>query len=398
MRVLLIHNFYQHFGGEDAAAQDDFQLLKARGIEVRMFSRHNDEIKAYGLLDKALFPIKTVSSPDTAKHLESTLREFPADVAYVHNIYPLISPSIYGALERRGIPIVQVLHDYRPFCANAWLYTNGQICERCVGGHHWNAVVHKCLHDSHLISATYAATMWNLKRTGAFDRVSAYICPSESARLLAVKNGIEPSKIVIRPHAVKLDEIVPGTTAGDYCLYLGRLSREKGIWTLLHAFDQLPDVPLLIAGTGPLAEEIQAYLEARSMRHVKLLGFQSGADKSRLLQNARVVIVPSNFFEVFGITVIEAYAAARPVIASDAGSLPFIVQDRKTGLLFPRGDASILRARVMELMADAEMALHMGKAGRRAAELHYTPDSAFESLMRVFEQVTTGVVGAACHG
>ena len=259
-------------------------------------------------------------------------------------------------------------------------------------------MVHKCMHDSRLVSATYAATMWNLKRSGAFDRVSAYICLSESARLLAVKNGIDPSKIVVRPHAVKTKEIAPGSTAGDYFLYLGRLSREKGVWTLLRAFEQLPDVPLLVAGTGPLEEEMGSYLEARSMRHVKMVGFQSGADKWRLLRDARAVIVPSDFFETFGITVIEAYAAGRPVIASDAGSLPFIVKDRTTGLLFPRGDESALRARVMELMSDAEAALGMGKAGRRAAESRYSPEAAFDSLMSVFERVTTDVVGSVYHG
>ena len=104
MRVLLVHNYYQHFGGEDAAAQDDFQLLATRGVDVKMFSRHNDEIKSYGAFEKAIFPIKAISSSDNIERLENTLKEFPADVAYLHNIYPLISPSVYRALERCRIP------------------------------------------------------------------------------------------------------------------------------------------------------------------------------------------------------------------------------------------------------------------------------------------------------
>src|SRR5215470_13167366 len=130
MRVLLIHNYYQHFGGEDMAADNDFRLLSDLGIDVRMYSRHNDEIKLYGFREKAAFPLRTVHSSRTVRELAEVLREFPADVAYLHNLYPLISPSVYHALDAHGVPIVQVLHDYRPFCANGWLYTNGAACDR----------------------------------------------------------------------------------------------------------------------------------------------------------------------------------------------------------------------------------------------------------------------------
>lgn len=192
MKVLLVHNYYRYFGGEDMAADNDFRLLASHGVEVRRYSRHNDETLRYGAWEKAFFPIRAIHSSDTVASLDGALRDFPADVAYVHNIYPLISPSIYSALFRRGVPIVQVLHDYRPFCANGWLYTEGRTCERCTGGRHWHAVVHKCMHHSRAISAIYAASLWNLKRSGAFDRVSVFLCPSEFSRLQAVKNGIEP--------------------------------------------------------------------------------------------------------------------------------------------------------------------------------------------------------------
>ena len=134
MRVLLIHNFYQHFGGEDMAAESDFRLLSERGLEVRMYSRHNDEIKLYGLPQKAAFAVRTLCSGRTVTDISAMLRDFPADVAYLHNLYPLISPSVYGVLCEHGVPIIQVLHDYRPFCANGWMYTNGAICNRCDGG------------------------------------------------------------------------------------------------------------------------------------------------------------------------------------------------------------------------------------------------------------------------
>jgi glycosyltransferase involved in cell wall biosynthesis len=386
MRVLLVHNYYRYFGGEDMAADNDFRLLAGHGIEVRRYSRHNDEILRYGPWEKAVFPIRAIHSSDTVESLDRALRDFPADVAYVHNVYPLISPSVYSALARRGVPVIQVLHDYRPFCANGWLYTQGRACERCTGGRHWHAVIHKCMHQSRTISAIYAASLWNLKRSGAFDRVSVFLCPSEFSRLQAIKNGIEPARLRVRPHSIDARNIPPGTGPGDYFLYLGRISREKGLDTLLRAFERLPRAPLSIAGTGPMEEEVRGRLADPSMNHVRMLGFQTGEAKLNLLRNARAVIVPSESLESFGLTVLEAYAAGRPVIASDAGALPYLVEDRVTGLIFPRQDAAALRSRVLDLVKNPAAAVQMGRQARLQAEQEYGPEKGFQRLLAILRE------------
>jgi len=392
MRVLLIHNYYQQFGGEDMSAERDRRLLEERGVEVQVYSRHNDEILEYGLLRKALFPLKTMWSPETVTELTSLLARFPADVAYLHNLYPLISPSVYGVLSRLGVPVVQVLHDFRPFCANGWLYTNGEICDRCTGGCHWNAVVHKCMHQSRAISAVYAATLWRLRHSGALRQVSAFVCPSEFTRRYAIKNGIEEARLFLRPHFIRVAEYrgvdLPQLQPPEArFLYLGRLSPEKGLWTLIHAFEPLGGIRLDIAGTGPLEAEIGRYLESRGLTHIRLLGFQSGAVKNELLRRARAVIVPSESLETFGITVLESYAAARAVIASNSGALPYLVEDGNTGLIFERQDALSLRAKMLELARDPAKAARMGIAGQRRASLDYGPEAAFQSLMSIFKAV-----------
>jgi glycosyltransferase involved in cell wall biosynthesis len=384
MNVLLIHNYYRHYGGEDGAFDSDRRLLEDRDIAVRQYSRHNNETDSYSLIQKAAFPLKTISSPETAPSVEAILREFPADVAYLHNLYPLISPSIYGALHRNGVPIVQVLHDYRPFCPNGWLYTGGEICDRCSGGHYWNAVVHKCLQHSRTVSAIYAATLWNLRRSGALNRVAAYICPSEFSRRLAIRNGLDSSKVFVRPHHIDVTCDAPRAGSDDYFLYMGRLSPEKGLRTLLSAFDGLTDIRLSIAGSGPMEGELSSWLATRGMTQVRMLGFQSGAAKAELIRNARAVIVPSEAFETFGIVVLEAYAAGRPVIASNAGSLPGLVEDGITGLLFERKNSEALRYRVLELQRDPVAARRMGHEGWLRIQQKYSPDAAFGQLMDIF--------------
>jgi glycosyltransferase involved in cell wall biosynthesis len=385
MNVLLIHNYYRQYGGEDAAFDADRRLLEERGMAVRQYSRHNDETGNYSLIQKAAFPLKTISSPETAPSVEAVLREFPADVAYLHNLYPLISPSIYEVLHRNSIPIVQVLHDYRPFCPNGWLYTGGEICDRCSGGRYWNAVVHKCLQQSRAVSAVYAATLWNLRRSRALDHVAAFICPSEFSRQLAIRNGLDSAKIFVRPHHIDVTSYAPPAGSDDYFLFLGRLSPEKGLRTLLRAFDGLSGVRLSIAGSGPIEGELSSWLASRGMTHVRMVGFQSGAAKTELIRNARAMIVPSEAFETFGITVLEAYAAGRPVIASNAGSLPGLVEDGITGLLFERKNSDALRYRVMELHHDPATARRMGHEGWLRIAQKYSTETAFGQLMDIFE-------------
>ncbi len=368
------------------AADNDFQLLASHGIDVRRYTRHNREILEYSPWDKAMFPVRAIHSHETVESLDDALRDFPADVAYIHNVYPLISPSIYTALARREVPVVQVLHDYRPFCANGWLYTQGSACERCTGGRHWHAVIHKCMHQSRTISAIYAASLWNLKRSGAFDRISMFLCPSEFSRRLAIKNGIEPARLRVRPHSIDARDIATGTGPGEYFLYLGRISREKGLNTLLRAFERLPNAPLWIAGAGPMEAEVLGRLSEPGMRHVRMLGFQAGEAKLNLLRNARAVIVPSESLESFGLTVLEAFAAGRPVIASDAGALPYLVEDGITGLIFPRLDAEGLRSRVVHLLENPAAAMRMGRQARLRAEQEYGPDTGFERLITILTE------------
>jgi len=397
LKILLIHDFYQHFGGEDQAVQADLALLRRAGLEVEVYSRHNDELKSYNLVRKALFPLNTIHSSQTVRDLAAVASKFKPDVAYLHNLYPLISPSIYDALERLGIPAVQTLHDFRPFCSNGWCRTEGEICERCVTGAHWNAVVHKCVRNSRVVSGIYAATMWRLRASGALGRVAAFICPTEFVRGKAQAAGIPSEKLFVRPHFIDLQKFQPKSLPGDHSLYMGRLSEEKGVRTLLEAFHQASRIPLVIAGSGPLEADLRRYVSERGMKNVRFAGFCSGREKTDLLQRASFVVVPSEVWETFGIVILEAYAMGKPVIGGDVGAIPNLVKDGQTGLLFRSGSAADLARKAELLSQDPALARRMGIAGRRLAESEYDTGPALDRLMNILGKVTGKSLAHAVH-
>jgi glycosyltransferase involved in cell wall biosynthesis len=397
LKILLIHDFYQHFGGEDQAVQADLALLRRGGLNVEVYSRHNDELKSYSIVRKALFPLDTIHSSQTMRDLAEVALRFKPDVAYLHNLYPLISPSIYEALERLGVPAVQTLHDFRPFCSNGWCRTEGEICQRCVTGAHWNAVIHKCVRNSRVVSGIYAATMWRLRSSGALGRVAAFICPTEFLRGKAQAAGIPSEKLFVRPHFIDLREFPLKSSPEDHALYMGRLSEEKGVRTLLEAFCLAPHIPLVIAGSGPLEAELRRYVSERGMKNVRFAGFCSGREKTDLLQRASFVVVPSEAWETFGIVILEAYAMGKSVIGSDLGAIPNMVKDGQTGLLFRSGSAANLAGKVELLSQVPALARRMGFAGRRLVESEYDAGPALDRLMNIFGNVTGNPLARAVH-
>jgi glycosyltransferase involved in cell wall biosynthesis len=388
MRVLLVHSAYQQFGGEDSVVRAETELLKSRGDEVHLYSRHNDEIKEFGLVQKALFFPQSVYSWKTSSELEDTVREFRPDVAFIHNVYPLISPAAYHKLHALGVPTVQVLHNFRPFCPNGFCYTQGQICEACVGGNYLNAVTKRCFKDSLVLSGLYAATLGLNRMSGMVNKISGFICLTEFFRIKMREAGVPESKLFVRPNFVVAPPLRAEEKVGqEYALFMGRLSPEKGCWTLIRAFEQLPTVKLKIVGTGPMEQELRDYIRDRGIRNIELLGFKSGDEKWQILRNCLCLVLPSEWYENFPVTVLEAYMASKPMVASRMGGLPYIVEDGKSGLLFEAGKAEDLAKKIQYLVDHLDEAAHMGACGRSLSETKYGPKQGYDNLMNIFSQV-----------
>jgi glycosyltransferase involved in cell wall biosynthesis len=388
MRVLLVHTAYQQFGGEDSVVRAERSLLERHGDEVFLYSRHNDEINDFSLTDKAAFFPQSIYSWKTTGEIADVVHAFRPDVAFVHNPYPLISPSVYHKLHALGVPTVQVLHNFRPFCPNGFFYTQGKICEDCKGGNYLNAIRKRCYKDSYLFSGLYALTLGSNRLAGMVDKISGFICLTEFFRIKMLEAGVPASKLFVRPNFVYAPPLPSSNPhPGEYALYLGRLSPEKGCWTLIHAFEQLPGMTLKILGTGPMEKELQDYVRSNGIANVQFLGFKSGEEKWQILRGSRCLVVPSEWYENFPVTVLEAYMAAKPVIAARMGGLPYIVEDGHSGLLFEAGKALDLARAIRFLFDDSAAALRMGASGRELSETKYGPEAGYANLMKIFSQV-----------
>jgi len=388
MRVLLVHGFYQQFGGEDSVVRAERELLERHGDEVLLYSRHNDEIKGFSAGEKASFFPQTVYSWKSGGDIADAVHGFQPDVAFVHNVYPLLSPSVYHKLHSLGVPAVQVLHNFRPFCPNGFYYTQGQICEDCKGGNYLNAIRKRCYKDSYVLSGLYALTLGSNRLAGMVNKIAGFICLTEFFKIKMQEAGVPDSKLFVRPNFVYAPPLSAGASyAGDYAIYMGRLSPEKGCWTLIHAFEQLPHVALKILGTGPLEQELKDYVRQKGIGNIQFLGFKSGDEKWQLLRNSLCLVVPSEWYENFPVTVLEAFMASKPVVAARMGGLPYIVEDGESGLLFEAGKVGELVEKIQRLVDDPAAAVRMGACGRRLSETKYGPDQGYSNLMRVFSQV-----------
>lgn len=387
MKILLIHNFYQQFGGEDAVALAEQRLLEQQAEDVVVYSRHNDDIKSYGVAAKAKFGVETIFSRRTNHEIREVVRRCQPDVAYVHNVFPLISPAVYHALHALRVPTVQVIHDFRFLCPNGWFYTQGRVCERCKSGQYWNAVRRRCYRGSYLLSALYATAVGANRLAGIFDKITAFICLTEFAKHKLVEARIPERKIFIRPNFLDATTTTPTPGQGHHVVYLGRLSAEKGVWTLVRAFEQLPDVTLKIVGTGPLEAALHAYVRERHLTNVHFAGFQQGAEKQALLRESVGTVVPSEWYENFPVVVLEAYAAGKPVIGANIGSLPYVIENERSGLLFEVGNPRSLADKVRELVNDPAKRAAMENYARTLVDNKYSPRESYRTLKTIFTQV-----------
>ncbi len=388
MKVLLVHSAYQQFGGEDSVVRAETELLEKHGDEVCLYTRHNDEIKQFSVGQKAAFLPQTVYSWKTSGEIGDVVRKFKPDVAFIHNVYPLISPSAYHKLHALGVPTVQVLHNFRLHCPNGLFYTQGQICEACKGGNYLNAVRKRCYKDSYALSGLYALTLGLNRLGGGIKKISGFICLTEFFKIKMQEVGVPDSKLFVRPNFVYAPALPAGEAPrSNYVLFMGRLSPEKGCWTLIRALEQMPNVPLKVLGTGPLEQELRDYVSEKGIRNVEFLGFRSGPEKWDILRNALCLVLPSEWYENFPVTVLEAFMACKPVVAARLGGLPYIVEEGKSGLLFESGNVSELAQRIQYLVDRPAEAERMGECGRRLTETKYGPEQGYSNLMKIFAQV-----------
>jgi glycosyltransferase involved in cell wall biosynthesis len=388
MKVLVCHNFYKTTSGEDIVIRADLELLRAAGFETVICARDNSETAAYGIHQYMRFAAATVYSQRTVREIERLVERERPDVAFVQNVFPLLSPSVYYALARLGVPVVQLVYNYRLVCPNATLYTQGSICERCVGGNYWHAVRHRCYRNSLALSALYAGTLAAHRKLGGLQRtIAAYITPDRFLREKLVAAGYPAERMFTLHNPFAIDRYQPSYGHEGYFLFAGRVVREKGIFTALNAMTRLPDCRLVVVGNGEAESAARGFATSHGLNNVQFLGPQYGPDLMAQLAGARAVLVPSEWFDNCPVILQQAFACGKPVIASDIDGIPEVVSHRGNGLLFSPGDAAALAECMSELAHDEGLRLSLARCARQMAETEFTAERRIHGLRQVMSFV-----------
>ncbi|MCU0679450.1 MAG: glycosyltransferase family 4 protein [Planctomycetes bacterium] len=365
MKILLINKFYYLCGGSERYLFELTELLEKNGHEVIPFAMQDPQnqpspyagyfaapvnVRKFSLRDV----IKTFYNREASKKLRCLIADTKPDIAHVHNIGNHLGLSLLRTLKRCGLPVVMTLHDYKPFCPNRQLYNAGGVCERCRGGQYNNCLRHKCVQGSWAKSFLGMLEGYYFRAKGIYDHVDLFIAPSQFMKDVSASFGLGAEKILVLKNFIDCEKFKPAgkkSQAGNYILYFGRLTKEKGIWTLIEAMAETREpIKLYIAGDGPEYEAVRYHVDSGKLKgRVKLLGPKYGPELEKLLHEAKAVVIPSLWRENMPYSLLEAMAYGQAVIVSDSGGMPELVRDGRNGFIFKTGASGQLAAKIDQL-------------------------------------------------
>lgn len=404
MRVVFANKYHFLKGGAERYLFELAALLERHGHTVIPFAMRDrrdfeTEWRRYFVspvrTEKASWSLQGLKTAGRIIWSGEARRKFSAlceaarpDLVHVHNIYHQISPSILPEAKRRGLPVVLTAHDYKLISPNYSLFHDGAVCEPPKGNWAWGAVRHRCVRGS-TAASLLCATEYALHRLlGAYQKnIDRIIAPSRFMAAILADYGLPAEKIVHIPHFIGAAAWQP-RYEGDYALFVGRLVPEKGVETLIRAAAMAHEVPVRIVGDGPDGARLKSLAEKLGASNVEFRGLKSGADLVAEYAGARFVVIPSVWYEVFGLVALEAYAAGKPVVASQIGGLAELVRPGETGVPVSAGDAAGLAEVMSGLWADLERCAKMGRAGRAWVEQDFSPEKHYERIFGLYRELT----------
>jgi len=393
MKIVLVHNFYRHPGGEDVVFQSEKSLLERAGHTVIPYVRSNMELKDVSLADRVHIASRMIWSQQARQSLAAILDAECPDLVHVHNTFMAISPSIYSACSERGIPVVQTLHNFRLLCPASSLFRSGAVCEECVEHSLFRSVLHGCYRNSRTASGVVALMLATHRALGTWPAsVTRYIALTDFAKKKFIEAGFPSEKLVVKPNFTDPDPR-ERASAGDYALFIGRLDETKGTRVLLDAWRKLPvRYPLHVVGDGPDRPRMEARVRECQLSEVTFRGRLSHAAAVEAVKAARFVVAPSTWYEGFPMSIVESFACGTPVLCSRLGGMSEIVEDHVTGLHFNPSDPQDLGKKVEWAWNHPSELAWMGRLARRKYETDYTAERNYSLLMGIYEQAIAACV------
>ncbi|MFZ0436944.1 MAG: glycosyltransferase family 4 protein, partial [Candidatus Sulfotelmatobacter sp.] len=403
MRILFCNKYNYAFSGTEAYLFGAMELMRSKGHEAALFSMadsrgeptpydhyfmpHIDFKRQRGWIHGARLAAHAIYSREARSRIRAMIADFRPDVAHVRNIYHHLSPSILWELKAQRVPIVYHLNDFKVLCASYNLVLRGEACEACKGGEFWHALKEKC-YPGWGARMTLVAEAYVHKWLGTYRKcVDCFLAPSQFVRDKFVEHGWDPAKFEVLPHFQTVRAVTDRRAENASLLYFGRLSPEKGVDDLLHAMRRLPNLHLIIAGDGPERGRLEQLATELGLANVEFTGHMHGKDLERAIANSRFTVLPSHAYETLGKTILESYAEARAVVATDLGSRRELVHAGKTGLLYKVGDVDQLASAIEFLSSQPELAERMGQAGRALVRQRHTAEGHYEALMSLYERL-----------
>jgi len=407
MKILTVHNAHYIVGGACRSFIETNRLLMAHGHDVIPFSRAsekniNSKYSSYFLSDIEKNPYlikslkrwaRTFYSLEAKKAIERLIRDYPPDLAHLHNIKGGISPSILTVLKRRNIPVVQTLHDYKLFCPVHSFYSRGKICEKCKFHRYYNCLLNSCspYSNSFFKSAVHMSAMYFHEFILNYEKqIDHFITPSNFMKSKAIEYGIDKKKLTYIANFIDLGKYEPCYEFDDYIIYFGRISGEKGVNILIKAMKDIP-LDLLILGGGPKYQECIQWARQIGLTNVKFLGLKSGNELKELVQRAMFSVLPSRWYENGPFVIYESFALGTPVLGANIGGIPEFIDEGENGWLFESNDVDALHSKILYAIKSKDRIKLMSRNARKTVEERYSAEGYYKKLMNVYNTILPGL-------
>jgi glycosyltransferase involved in cell wall biosynthesis len=403
-KVLLANKFFYLKGGSETVYFQEREFLKSKGLKVLDFSMQDtsnfksdyaeffvanaDYIKDnYTFCERIKIIKNFISNSEAVKNIKDLIAKEKPTIAHLHNIYHQLTPSIIPILREAGIKVILTLHDYKLVCPSYFMVNNEMICNQCDGKYFWKAAKNRCKDNSFFKSFILSCESYWHSWAKSYEAVNLFLSPSRFLADLVSQSRLKDHKVRVLYNGIDIKRYAPSGKDGGYILYFGRLSKEKGIETLLKAYNKcLPaSFPLKIIGTGPWEGVLRS-----GYQNVEFHGYKSGEELKKYIDESSFVVVPSEWNENCSMVVLESMAMGKPIIASRAGGLPEQVEDGETGYLFEMGQVEELTAKMKELITQPELRKKMGHKAREKAERKYSLTSHCSELLKIYQEVLMG--------
>ena len=404
MKILFVNKYYHPSGGPETVLLQSKEKLESLGNEVILFSMQHprnletryskyfvcnvDYNGSNSLFNQARMSLNIFYSLEAKKKMELLLDEEKPDLAHLHNIYHQISPSILPVLKKKNIPVVMTLHDFKLVCPNYTFLRGGQVCEECEGKHFYKAVKYKCVKGSYLKSLTCAVEMYLHKLFRIYERsVDRFIVLSQFSKERFIRYGLPEDKLIFLPNYIEIPSLPKSEAPERYILFFGRLSDKNGIFTLIKAMRQLPEIKLLVLGEGEQQELILNYIRENEMDNIKILGFKQGEELRGLIRESYFTVFPNHGYHLCPMSILESFAYNKPVIGSNRGSIPELINDGIDGLLFEPGNVEDLAEKIKYLYRHPLLAQKMGISARKKVEEKYSEEEYYYKLFDLYNDL-----------